>query len=253
MLEAPAKVDPDRPRSRARPTHAAGQRRCTRHTASRPRQRPRPEEHAPGAAAARRRSRVQVRRQPRRPTAAGTPAAPSVTEKLPRVAAVHRDREGDEPMPSFTRLSLSRIVRSRDGAAGLPITVVALTGSVGAQHRTEDERRRPHRARRRRAHATPPTTTELAARQSEGEYENLAPVRPRLERSRLEGGRVEQRRGESRRRRRRAAVGSARYRDRTGSEAGEHEIDRRRNARRAGGAHPPSVCRSSRTASVTRR
>jgi hypothetical protein len=57
---------------------------------------------------------------------------PSPAEKCPWVAAVTVIETATRPMPSLTRLSLSRIARSRTGASLRPITVVALTGSVGA-------------------------------------------------------------------------------------------------------------------------
>ena len=58
-------------------------------------------------------------------------STPSPTEYVPRSTAVSAIENATRPMPSLTRLSASRIVRSFAGADVEPMIDVALTGSVG--------------------------------------------------------------------------------------------------------------------------
>ena len=87
---------------------------------------------------------------------------PSPTEKLPCVAAVTATENATSPMPSLTRLSPSRIVRSRSGAELVLITVDALTGSVGASTAPSTNAVAPLSAPTSH-HAIPPTANSVTA------------------------------------------------------------------------------------------
>ena len=158
------------------------------------------------------------------------PRAP--TEKWPVFAAVSAIENATRPTPSLTRLSASRIVRSRSGAEVRPIT----RGRADRVGRAEDRAEQERTARAERgddAQTMPATAKIVAAVRPDREQEDRDPVPAHLERRGQERRRVEERRQEAVEddlRRQPDRLDAGREAD---HEPGEHEVARRRHARPA--------------------